>query len=89
MTDIFVGTTTTTYYKATIDNKTVCFLDTPGFDDSKGITVQQTFNQLWDALPQSRLARGLLYFHDVSPVRVGGVSVEVSVSFSPLYHIAD
>ena len=56
----------------------ICLVDIPSFDDSTGLSDNDIFQQLFSRLADTQQIEGLLYFYDISVVRIGGQSQEVS-----------
>jgi hypothetical protein len=78
-----LGTDDYSFYAAQLDFGDVYVVDTPGFDDSKGRSDEDTLISIWNELDRlykgnTRL-KGIIYLYDISAQRIGGMSTRVSL----------
>ncbi|KAG9522356.1 hypothetical protein KCV07_g3194, partial [Aureobasidium melanogenum] len=72
-------TSTIDYFKVNLNGQTSCILDTPGFDDNRPNMsdeeiMRQLFFKLLDTFDGTKLIKGLVYMHDISQTRMGGLA---------------
>jgi len=82
---IHTGTGTIDYFKVDLNGQASCILDTPGFDDNRpNMTdeeiMRQIFYKLSNTFDGTKLIKGLVYMHDISQTRIGGLASRVSSS---------
>lgn len=82
-TDDFPGTHGMPIYKAVVNDEPVYLMDTPGFDDSEKSSDLQIltdiFSELSDLYQNQRILSGIIYLHDISQARIGGLNIEVCI----------
>jgi hypothetical protein len=73
-----------TWYEAIITNvetEKIYIIDTPGFDDSRysdaDILKMITYGFLDIYKRNDRLMKGIIFMHDISQARIGGIGKEV------------
>ncbi|KEQ68174.1 hypothetical protein M436DRAFT_32018, partial [Aureobasidium namibiae CBS 147.97] len=74
-----VCTGTIDYFKVNLNGQASCILDTPGFDDNRpNMTdeeiMRQIFYKLSNTFDGTKLIKGLIYMHDISQTRIGGLA---------------
>lgn len=66
---------------ATIDQKPIYLMDTPGFDDKK-LSDKEVLQQIYEKLQMlsrgDKLIKGMIYLHDMRQTRIGGLAARVS-----------
>ncbi|PVF99679.1 hypothetical protein CPB86DRAFT_756523 [Serendipita vermifera] len=61
-----------------VNGKAVVLLDTPGFDDTKSSDfdiLEQIADYMARTYQENKLLDGILYFHNISSMRMGGIAV--------------
>lgn len=68
-------------YTTHIDDAPIYLMDTPGFDDaqmSDKEVLEMIYNKLQQLSRGDKLIKGMIYLHDITQVRVGGLAARVS-----------
>lgn len=77
------GTNDVIIYKTEVDNSPIYLMDTPGFDDTR-MTDKEVMEMIYRKLEElyrgDKLVKGLIYLHDITQPRVGGLDARVSTS---------
>ncbi|KIV92924.1 hypothetical protein PV10_04180 [Exophiala mesophila] len=64
-------------YEATVDERPVYFMDTPGFDDNK-LSDKEVLQQIYEKLQMlsqgDKLIKGMIYLHDMRQTQIGGLA---------------
>ena len=74
------GTQNLTFYTVTFGDGKAYLLDCPGFDDvntSDTEILDMIFQEVTRLYDGDKLIKGLLYFHDISQPRIGGLARKV------------
>lgn len=82
-------TSTLGFYKATLNERSICILDSPGFDDDRPDftdeeIMRRIFFKLADDYGGDKLIKGLVYMHDISQSRFGGLALRHFTLFEKL-----
>lgn len=82
-------TSTLGFYQTTLNDKSICILDSPGFDDDRpDLTdeeiMRRIFFKLSDNYGGDKLIKGLVYMHDISQSRFGGLALRHFALFEKL-----
>ena len=82
-------TSTLGFYQASLNEKSICVLDSPGFDDDRpDLTdeeiMRRIFFKLSDNYGGDKLIKGLVYMHDISQSRFGGLALRHFALFEKL-----
>ncbi|KAF7337186.1 G domain-containing protein [Mycena sanguinolenta] len=61
------------------DNRQLTFMDTPGFNDSEGLSdidiLRMIGNDLYHAYGENKLLHGVIYMYNIANTRVGGMNL--------------
>ena len=77
-------------YRTEVDNTPIYLMDTPGFDDTR-MTDEEVMEMIYLKLEElyrgEKLIKGLIYLHDITQARVGGMDARVSLQTPDLIRI--